>query len=300
MAAGCIDVPAVHSVSMRVWFGIETSVVALFTVEYISRCLAWSSTWSMLFSWMFSFYGVIDLLSVLPYYLELLLQQDTSVYFRFSILRMFRLLRVFRPFRYNHTILLTIEVMYLSVRRSQHALLAIGFFVIMILTVFSTLLYFAERGTWDELLGTFINSDGDPTHFSSKSTFTLAISCIQHIHSQSRLFGLLLIILPSFILGREFSHVWEKMTTDRLSSAANSDGVENPGGEQGSGRGRGRENIISPYSPTSYPMSAISRPSINAPGRTPYYPRTPSHSHSQSTGIRQRDLSNLKLAQNQT
>lgn len=34
----------------------------------------------------------------------------------------------------------TIEVMYLSVRRSQHALLAIGFFVIMILTVFSTLL----------------------------------------------------------------------------------------------------------------------------------------------------------------
>jgi potassium voltage-gated channel Shal-related subfamily D protein 2 len=70
---------------------------------------------------------------------------------------MFRLLRVFRPFRYNHTILLyaftpsftpltsqftnrTIEVMYLSVRRSQHALLAIGFFVVMILTVFSTLL----------------------------------------------------------------------------------------------------------------------------------------------------------------
>jgi len=56
--------------------------------------------------------------------------------------------------------------MYLSVRRSQHALLAIGFFVIMILTVFSTLLYFAERGTWDELLGTFINTDGDPTQFS--------------------------------------------------------------------------------------------------------------------------------------
>ncbi|KAF5329107.1 hypothetical protein D9611_014290 [Ephemerocybe angulata] len=83
---------------------------------------------------------------------------DTSVLFRFSILRMFRLLRVFRPFRYNHTILLTIEVMYLSVRR----LLAIGFFVVMILTVFSTLLYFAERGTWDEVMDTFINSDGDP------------------------------------------------------------------------------------------------------------------------------------------
>jgi len=71
--------------------------------------------------------------------------------------------------------------MYLSVRRSQHALLAIAFFVVMILTVFSTLLYvycltcglilngiryFAERGTWDETLQAFINSDGDPTQFS--------------------------------------------------------------------------------------------------------------------------------------
>jgi len=58
----------------------------------------------------------------MPYYIELLLQQDTvssfalsgsslnnvpqSILFRFSILRMFRLLRVFRPFRYTHTILL--------------------------------------------------------------------------------------------------------------------------------------------------------------------------------------------------
>ncbi|KAG6845816.1 hypothetical protein H0H93_016006, partial [Arthromyces matolae] len=61
----------------------------------------------------------------------------------------------------------TIEVMYISVRRSQHALLAIGFFVIMILTVFSTLLYFAERGTWDPVLENFVNIDGDPSQFSS-------------------------------------------------------------------------------------------------------------------------------------
>ena len=34
----------------------------------------------------------------------------------------------------------TIEVMYLSFRRSQHALLALAFFVAMVLVVFSTLL----------------------------------------------------------------------------------------------------------------------------------------------------------------
>jgi potassium voltage-gated channel Shal-related subfamily D member 2 len=152
-------VPALRGVSGggQIWFGIETSLVAIFTVEYIARCVAWSSTWLGLLKWMFSFFALTDLLSVLPYYIEILLHQDTSTFFRFSILRMFRLLRVFRPFRYvflsfsclslltyayryNHTILLTIEVMYLSVRRSQHALAAIGFFVVCVMSVWSTVL----------------------------------------------------------------------------------------------------------------------------------------------------------------
>ena len=46
-------VPAVHSISTRIWFGLETSIVALFTMEYAARCVAWSNTWSSLFYWMF-------------------------------------------------------------------------------------------------------------------------------------------------------------------------------------------------------------------------------------------------------
>ena len=45
-------VPAVHEISTRVWFGLETSVVALFTIEYLARLIAWSNTWTSLFSWM--------------------------------------------------------------------------------------------------------------------------------------------------------------------------------------------------------------------------------------------------------
>ncbi|KAG2753176.1 voltage-gated potassium channel [Suillus brevipes Sb2] len=223
-------VPSFHSISPRVWFGLETSLVLLFTVEYSARSVAWSSSWVSLAKWMFSFYGVIDVLAILPYYIEIMLQQDTSVLFRFSILRMFRLLRVFRPFRYNSTILLTIEVMYLAVRRSHHALLALSFFIAMVLTVFSTLLYFAERGTWDDNLETFINSDGDATQFQSipaAAWFVLVtITTVGYgeITPRSVLgrlitvpllaFGLLLIALPSFVLGREFSLVWEQMTDD--------------------------------------------------------------------------------------
>ena len=46
-------VPAFHSISGRVWFGLETSLVALFTVEYVTRCLAWSATWMGLARWIF-------------------------------------------------------------------------------------------------------------------------------------------------------------------------------------------------------------------------------------------------------
>lgn len=34
-----------------IWFGLETSLVALFTVEYVARCAATSYSWSGLFSW---------------------------------------------------------------------------------------------------------------------------------------------------------------------------------------------------------------------------------------------------------
>ncbi|KAL6308374.1 voltage-gated potassium channel [Sparassis latifolia] len=220
-------IPSFHSINPSVWFGLETALVALFTVEYVARCLAHSGSWKKFLKWFGSFFGIIDLLGILPYYIEVAMGQDTSTFFRFTILRTFRLLRVFRPFRYNNTILLTIEVMYLSFRRSQHALLALLFFVLMVLVVFSTLLYFVERGTWDENMGMFVNSDGDPSQFSSipaaawfvlETITTVGFGEITPRSFLGRLitiplliFGLLLIALPTFVLGREFSMVWEAM-----------------------------------------------------------------------------------------
>jgi potassium voltage-gated channel Shal-related subfamily D protein 2 len=47
-------VPTFHSISGRVWFGFETSLVALFTAEYIGRSIAWSGTgWMGLLRWIF-------------------------------------------------------------------------------------------------------------------------------------------------------------------------------------------------------------------------------------------------------
>ncbi|EJD04663.1 voltage-gated potassium channel [Fomitiporia mediterranea MF3/22] len=221
----CETIPTFRATSPSVWFGIESSLVVLFTVEYIARALAWSVSWSIFWRWALSFFGIVDFLAIAPYYVELFLGVDTSVMFRFSILRTFRLLRVFRAFRTNNTITLTIEVMYLSVRHSQHALLALGFFLLMFLVIFSTILYFIERGTWDPILQTFIDADGEPSQFSSIPAagwfvlVTIATVGYGDLTPRSFLgrlltvpllvFGLLLIALPSFVLGREFSALWD-------------------------------------------------------------------------------------------
>jgi len=69
-------------------------------------------------------------------------------------------------------------------------------------------------------------------------------------------FGLLLITLPSFVLGREFSLVWEKMTRDSV--------LEDPN----------RSSNMGAY--------------------------TPLHTGQMDPRVPSRDLSNRKLAQNQT
>ncbi|QRV76348.1 ion transport domain-containing protein [Ceratobasidium sp. AG-Ba] len=288
--------PAFRASDERVWFGIETALVALFTLEYGARCFAHSETWSQLWNWATSFFPVLDLIAILPFYLLLILKFDMTAIFRFSILRVFRLLRVFRPFRYSNTILLTIEVMFLAVKRSRDALLALGFFVLMALIVFSTLIYFAERGTWDSTLETFVNSDGDPTQFDSipaAAWFVLVtITTVGYGDIIPRsflgrllsvpllLFGLLLIALPSFVLGREFASVWEHMGGNMLQ-----------GDDEAVAEARRHLN--------DSPMITRARP----------FTRTRSDSYVQvddeggptvsDRGITTRDLSNLKLAENQ-
>lgn len=87
-------VPAFHSISGGVWFGLETTLVVLFTIEYIGRCIAHGTSWKRFFNWVIceclhpvvampvpkgsaAFFGIIDLLGILPYYIEIILQQDT-------------------------------------------------------------------------------------------------------------------------------------------------------------------------------------------------------------------------------
>lgn len=56
-------VPVFHSLPGGIWFGLETSLVALFTVEYVARCAATSYSWSALFAWVGCAYALFVLFS---------------------------------------------------------------------------------------------------------------------------------------------------------------------------------------------------------------------------------------------
>lgn len=88
------SVPSINESFGQEIYIAEWGFTILFTVEYIARVYA--VRWPL--AYMFSFFGVIDLLAILPTYLSLAVPGSQAL----LIIRVFRLLRVFRIFRLAH------------------------------------------------------------------------------------------------------------------------------------------------------------------------------------------------------
>jgi voltage-gated potassium channel len=74
---------------------LETSIVIIFTVEYLLRLIVAEKK----IKFVLSFYGLIDLFAILPFYIT------TSLDLRsIRIFRLFRLFRIFKIFRYSRAI----------------------------------------------------------------------------------------------------------------------------------------------------------------------------------------------------
>ena len=75
----------------RLFVILEIIITSFFTIEYVLRILTIKNKKK----YIFSFFGIIDLLAILPFYLSLFF--PITKYF--LILRMLRMLRVFRIFK---------------------------------------------------------------------------------------------------------------------------------------------------------------------------------------------------------
>ena len=95
------SVPEIHDAWGSYFHVFDLFSVGVFSIEYILRIWSYSekytepgdSPWKGRKEYIFSFYGLVDFLSTVPFYLQLLMP-GTDL----RVLRMFRLLRIFKSF----------------------------------------------------------------------------------------------------------------------------------------------------------------------------------------------------------
>ncbi len=119
------------------FYTIEWFFTIFFTIEYLLRIWISPKPWR----YIFSFWGFIDLLSVLPTYMSLFV----AGYHYLLIVRIFRLLRVFRIFklaRFNAEAQVLIDALRSSLYKISIFLMA----VLAVVTLMGTLMYVIEGG----------------------------------------------------------------------------------------------------------------------------------------------------------
>ena len=128
----------IHRNSSWFWWTmkiLEWIFTFLFTIEYYLRIYCLKKPWR----YIFSFYGIIDLLSIFPAYLSLLLPATQAL----SVLRLLRMLRIFRILRVEKFVVeghLLIE----ALKRSAVKIMIFMLFVFISAVILGTLMFAVE------------------------------------------------------------------------------------------------------------------------------------------------------------
>ncbi len=114
---------------------IEWFFTILFTVEYVLRLLCVRRV----LGYATSFFGIVDLLSVLPTYLSLFFPGGRA----FSVVRALRLLRIFRIFKVVRYVR-EFDTLILAVRRTREKITVFLFSILAIVLIMGTIMYVIE------------------------------------------------------------------------------------------------------------------------------------------------------------
>jgi voltage-gated potassium channel len=115
----------------------EWVFTVFFTIEYIIRIYVSHKP----IKYIFSVWGIIDLLAILPTYLAIFVSGYTSL----RVIRALRLLRVFRILKLNRFTSES-QALFHSLRASLYKIIVFFFFVMLIVTLTGTLMYVIEGG----------------------------------------------------------------------------------------------------------------------------------------------------------
>jgi voltage-gated potassium channel len=136
-------VPAIHDIFKYEFQFLEFATVGLFTLEYIARVYASCETLKYKdplkgrLRYMVSIPALIDLVSILPYFLGILLHQVIDTRF----LRIFRLTRLLKVTRYTGTLNTLIK----AISREKRVLFASAFMMLLLVVLTASLGYELEH-----------------------------------------------------------------------------------------------------------------------------------------------------------
>lgn len=128
-------IPAIHANYLRQFMILEWIFTILFSIEYILRiyCVKKPA------AYVFSFFGIIDLLALLPTYLSLFFVGSQYL----LVIRSLRLLRVFRILKLTH-FLSGQEVILKALKASRYKILVFLLSIVIIVTIVGALMYVVE------------------------------------------------------------------------------------------------------------------------------------------------------------
>lgn len=131
------SVPSYSQNFYKLFFYTEWAITILFTLEYIIRI--WSTKIPL--RYIFSFWGLVDLLSILPTYMELI-NFGFHYLLAVRILRLLRVFRILKLVRYNREA----QKLLLAMKGSWHKIAVFLMVVFSLMVLLGTLMYVIEGG----------------------------------------------------------------------------------------------------------------------------------------------------------
>jgi len=205
---------------------IEFFCIMVFSVEFVLRLLSCPADGGYrvgLRNFWFSIMNWIDLIAILPFYIQKGMPAGSGGLQALAVLRVLRLTRVLRIFKMSRNFQGLILLLK-TFQKSLTALAMLVFFVAMALILFSTLIFEAEKGTWDEYRMQWVRIDGDQSPFEDIITsmwWCIITMCTvgygdvwpitfagQMLAILTIFCGMLIVSLPITIIGANFDEIY--------------------------------------------------------------------------------------------
>lgn len=200
----------------RLFYGIEWFFTIVFTVEYVLRLLSVSRP----LKYAKSFFGVVDLMAIIPTYISLVL--PGSQYF--LVIRVLRILRIFRILKLV-PFLGEAQLLVRALRASSRKIIVFLYTVLTLVVIFGALMYVVEGG------GSGFTSIPRSIYWAIVTMTTVGYGDIapqtgfgQALASMVMILGYGIIAVPTGIVTVEMSHTFLGKVSTQACPACSAEG----------------------------------------------------------------------------